>query len=754
MLAMAHTRTYLKALNKGDRKKFKNMDITGVIHVQCPHVFIQASVDLQLGERFGNSDYALAHAIRQYPSGADSQANGEWITTCNDFTSYDIACAYSTNIEQRFDTSFPDLVPAISRMRWLIPLVHVQNHEDGCIYLYACSYNKHAGHQHGETCEVYWVESNQLGGQVRQMNNGHRHDTLIDNHSDWNWRKTASMADTLFMELSEAQELFRQHFEEFKSLCRLYANFIPEWEKMRDQFRRDSSPAGPTRGRKTDVQSVYRHNVKAVPSQAKAFQYLKTLTDDRPRSTRANGASVSDHAFFINEGIEIEVLQRKLLARIAALNRDQSDSGLKKEILDRRPKLRKRIDEWRNQQKTMTPALGDHVLHQRASRSPSDPDSPELEKLYLPSHFSLKDRLRLGLVELADTERQLREGTIFDSLRDIQSVVKALGVLYGRKPKEAYGQALNTRANMKIFQTQAELDLLISHYNASRDAYLTLDATGSKANIFKPLTVHDTYRKSTYQKRKIGDSRKFDGLAYRIGVSSFNNTPGALYEHVDNTTLVHDEVIVATQGTKAKKRRVTHRKDPAVKKGTKRKVGRGTQEGESSQAGGISDKAEDLPREDGWIWRLESMTGMKSREIEEWAKEGNRVQWFRAEAEMERWQEQLEIKQAELKRTIATFDTMSSVWNQLATSSERPGHAAYARKKAEMYMRMALHARRRATESGYGERLIPERSLKPMLAAYILADHAQTDAELNSIRSDSSAEFGSDSSASSGCDQV
>jgi hypothetical protein len=45
------TCNYLNAANNQDRKKFKNMAITGTINVQCAHIFILATVDLQLGER-------------------------------------------------------------------------------------------------------------------------------------------------------------------------------------------------------------------------------------------------------------------------------------------------------------------------------------------------------------------------------------------------------------------------------------------------------------------------------------------------------------------------------------------------------------------------------------------------------------------------------------------------------------------------------------------------------------------------------
>lgn len=141
--------------------------------------------------RFINTDYALAHALRQRQNLDD--IDNKFITTCDQLVSYDVSCSYWINIVKRFRISFPDLVPAVERIRWLIPLVHVRNHKDNCMYNYASSYVVNAGHFHGETAEHYWPECNQLGGQIRQMNNGHRQETLIDHHSDWNWKKTMNM---------------------------------------------------------------------------------------------------------------------------------------------------------------------------------------------------------------------------------------------------------------------------------------------------------------------------------------------------------------------------------------------------------------------------------------------------------------------------------------------------------------------------------------------------------------------------------
>ena len=143
--------------------------------------------------RFANTDYALAHSIYQRRRLGVNDVDLPFLESCDHLVSYDISCAYWVNAVDRFQKHFPDLVSEIERIRWLIPLVHVQNHKDNCMYCFASAYIPNAGHFHGETAEHYWAESNQLGAQTRQMNNGHRQDTLIDHHSDWNWKKAAIM---------------------------------------------------------------------------------------------------------------------------------------------------------------------------------------------------------------------------------------------------------------------------------------------------------------------------------------------------------------------------------------------------------------------------------------------------------------------------------------------------------------------------------------------------------------------------------
>ncbi|KAF7304596.1 CxC2 domain-containing protein [Mycena chlorophos] len=121
-------------------------------------------------------------------------------------------------------------------------------------------------------------------------------------------------------------------------------------------------------------------------------------------------------------------------------------------------------------------------------------------------------------------------------------------------------------------------------------------------------------------------------------------------------------------------------------------------------------KADERPS--GWIWQLGKFAKMNDAEMDAWSHEGDRVQWFRAEAEMQRWREQREQKIAELLRTRRSFLRMAQTWNTLADlNAEKPGYSAYGHQKAAMFTRMAREVEERIKEAGYGELLAPDAKL-------------------------------------------
>ena len=113
---------------------------------------------------------------------------------------------------------------------------------------------------------------------------------------------------------------------------------------------------------------------------------------------------------------------------------------------------------------------------------------------------------------------------------------------------------------------------------------------------------------------------------------------------------------------------------------------------------------------------------------------GDRVQWFRAEAEMERWREELEAKQADFLRCIRTFRKMADVWQTLSTGGPgycgepgEMGRIAYAKQKSAMFREMERHAKDTLRSAGYGElvdHLIDSHQKGKILADFVLTERS------------------------------
>ena len=69
----------------------------------------------------------------------------------------------------------------------------------------------------------------------------------------------------------------------------------------------------------------------------------------------------------------------------------------------------------------------------------------------------------------------------------------------------------------------------------------------------------------------------------------------------------------------------------------------------------------------------------------------NRVRWFRAKAELDRWNEEVCILEAEFARTARTFEFLSNAWAQSVKGpiGDKRGYSAFASERSDMYARMA-----------------------------------------------------------------
>ncbi|KAF4608969.1 hypothetical protein EYR40_001322 [Pleurotus pulmonarius] len=676
------TCSFLKVVNKQNSSKFKNMDVTGTVNTQCSHVYILASVDLYMGERFSHVDYSLAHSLRRLSAPASNVHVPESINALygdiDQITSYDAMCQYSVNLVSRFQASFPDVSPLVQKMRAAIPALHIMGHRDGCQYNFATAYMDGVGHFHGETAEHYWPEANQLGPQTRQMNNGHRQDTLIDNHSDWNWKKTANLTVTLLKDLKLAKQMYIEKRDHFAGLSLLYKGRVSEWDRLSRSIT----------GKHGDSTSVYQRRSSKAPSQATIYQAM--LDKEKDLTFHGNSTSVScsapQNTKFLNDGILIQLAQRKLQRKVAE-DVMHPQASLTTEIVKGTSEITERLRVWRKEQKTLMPLIGDAI-----SQQPVTPVEQEI--LFLPSDFDSQSRQLLELTSLAPLEFRLREGEACDALDLIRNAVKAVITLQDRKTKNDRGQDDNTRSTKYIKDAEQRREFYIDVYNHARACMIELSqdlgtADNNTLQQFPHLRKEDTFMKSRQKGRLLGDSRRTDGLIFTltgdasdIGDNSEPKITDTIEAQIPNPT-----------GTQMNRRKTVTRS--------------GTKTIEANQVTSADAKeGKKKDRNEGWIWNTGGIGKLTEKELDEWSEECDRVQWFRAEAEMLRWMEQHEMKLAEFLRTLRSFDTMAKAWASLAESDpQRPrwsaGHVAYARQKSMMYSTMLQEGSARLDAAGY-----------------------------------------------------
>lgn len=120
-------------------------------------------------------------------------------TNIRHIIAYDIGCQYCRHFVERISASFPDIEQYAELIEFLVGKMHLQGHIYDCQYRYSFNYTSGTGRTDGEEIERFWSEIIMAAGSTKQMNPGHRHDTLDDLIGDWNWIKLCELGQWLSM---------------------------------------------------------------------------------------------------------------------------------------------------------------------------------------------------------------------------------------------------------------------------------------------------------------------------------------------------------------------------------------------------------------------------------------------------------------------------------------------------------------------------------------------------------------------------
>ncbi|KAJ7200799.1 hypothetical protein GGX14DRAFT_324899, partial [Mycena pura] len=649
---------HIGSIRNQGRFKYKNTSVSGVVASACCHGLPAVFVDMIISEAFAIVQLAQVNHLRQKntpPYPPESQPPRT--------QSYDSYCSWIANQLTRVANLFPEdkwLVDLLKQMEGQIPANHIAGHGRPCQIMYQPAYFPCRAHFHGETAEVIWSWLNGFGASMRQMNGGARHDNLNFAVDAWNHNKILRLAKLLGDERREALRVLDRNMHVLQIICKQHADKVVEWSK---------EPR--TTLKKKEVEQGRTYEAKDRPRQQSGFAGDLTLND----CSTCFPARKHTLLILITRS-KVEMCTKKIASAIVFRNccKMHTKHPLQStwdEVADLRDTLNDELQEFRARQTALFPAW---------DLSKVDVVEPEKSTVQLPSRLLQEHSPLAGSLEsaLVSQEVQLRIGQANSQILTVQDATVTLSVVKGSRSYNYRGQGGITRAQHKKEFAQMLRDLEIEIYNHARQALVTLEPDA--AAPFPVMTVADTVRKETHVFRMRGDSRFLDGSVWALGQAAQKEEQGGESSEWED----EDERRVLS-GTQANKR--AGKRASPVKR---RKTGKGRAK---------PDAKPKTQLKEGWIWgeNALSVPGQTNKTVEDFKRESERVQFFRAESEMYRWLEQYERKHAELWRTIKRFRRDAELWDKRANfvrsrDVNAMGAVTYAQTQAAMWRRLKMAA--------------------------------------------------------------
>ncbi|KAJ6613702.1 hypothetical protein B0H10DRAFT_2222055 [Mycena sp. CBHHK59/15] len=630
--------------------------------------------------------------------------------------SYDSYCSFVVNMVKHAIDLFPEetwLHAALAAAEGQIPADHITGHGTDCQAVWQAVYFACRSHFHGETAEMIRAFLNGLGSSTRQMTGAARHDIMNFVVDAWNTWKVLRQAELLAAERLDALRLFELHMAVVEDLSRQHATKVAGWSRL-SRITTKSADGTP--------RSVYQHESTKVLTIDNALASM--ITEERSRLMREDEQQARmSVAEWIHDGISLE-RQEVLIIALLESHREHPMQETWATITKLRDTLNLDLKKFRECQLTIYPRLRLSAL---------DIDEPELTAVQLPS-YRIKHGQRVAMdaedSKLREAAIKLRCGQANSSILAVRAASLVLSAVKKARDLDYRGQAGITRSQRNIQKAELMKAFEITMYNRAQAALIHLGHMAKDAvEPYPPLSYWDTRRKETHLHHAKGDSRLFDGTAWYLqsGVMISRAAVASTVSPVDGSHDSDDDepqLLAGTQTLKhsgfTKSQRTPKRlkditPDDVVVESVSAseaedsdlEMSPSAKRGKQAQRGRKGKKKS--KKSDGWI-RLESMTRgqtLGEAKLAAYKEESDRVQWFRAEAEMYRWLEQYEWKHAEMMRIIERLRRDNVVWEGLADRVEernggRNGAVNFARMQAAMYKRLQHNTTVtfKSTESG------------------------------------------------------
>ncbi|KAJ3710096.1 hypothetical protein C8R42DRAFT_648974 [Lentinula raphanica] len=582
----------------------------GVVSTACSHVFILATTDMYGAENQAHVDASFAHAYHLY-SFRDGLGTHHRHLVRHKHT-YDAQCDLSPNVWIRF-ARFKYLNPQRNFIRQVergVPVVHIARHsEEDCQVQYNVPHHWCNGHVEGETIEQPWVEFNQVGAYSRQMNDANREDTIIAHIHDWNHKKLINGYEILARQLLEARIMFQEARDEFELLSHAHKAEVPIWSRVsRQPFQS---------GKNSKIwTSVYNRHHTQIPT---VRQLLLSISREEVHVSKDAFLSAREITFTLegywNKAIEAVNLRATIRECLANLQHSYSER-----------------DQLHVEDLQVPP---EHFAH-----SLEEGKGPEDFCLGLPSDLTAEQRESYTLHTLAQQEARLRESQLQSTIASLKHTVSRLLSFLYYKSRNVDTEKLRTRTGKSIMKALVTRDILLAAYNEYRHSLIQLGALDDCSSIYPHLSPSDTFKKDPNHKRRVGDSRRCEGLLWTVGEASKRLVDIDLKDDLPIGISLPSDNYTPKTATRS-----TNRKQPSR-----------TKQVEHSSLKSEAPAASKSINEDksGVLWSLGTR------------KNSNTISWYRSEALMYRWLETFEQKHGEFQRYILTCKSLANLWTSAA----------------------------------------------------------------------------------------
>ncbi|KAH9934387.1 uncharacterized protein B0H18DRAFT_870111, partial [Fomitopsis serialis] len=487
--------------------RYKGKIKSGQVGLSCTrHGFVLpcGTVDLHVGERYANVDYATLSGLQWF------------LSLFLMIGSYDVHCKYGINWWSRLKNiaSVLPSIPGVSMAReaWpairrCVPKWHLASHTGLCRFFFSFYYTPGVGNTDGESVERRWAVLNAIGRSVREMGPGHRQDVIDAHNSDFNAQKTFKLARHLQSKLTDAHTFYQKHQEQLDDLeATLHKNGRPlaQWKIEEAEYIAQQTD------RNFDTKNKLKNPYQPAPDEAPTTQdilmqlktehasgleaemqahAIKRKVDEMEEVPNAH-ANPRDLGELLMTALDLERKQRMLKAKVVAYEKEPS-SELFNDIENERDQLNGEIKDWLIWQARV---MGAQLLSLEAQLDQSGwvgstAGHAEDITILVPSAYPSVIRRLAEFAPLLTAERRLREAHAHDTLRKVRQKLH-FEAFYKQQNAGTFGQQAHTRYSKLRATERSKIESLRQEYEFTRLKVARIACTGNPCTL-EPLREED-----------------------------------------------------------------------------------------------------------------------------------------------------------------------------------------------------------------------------------------------------------------------